>query len=399
MFVANETVEYLDSDPVEGTSTGITVCSVDYSNLKDWDKRILQSDGGSWRQSTYYGEYKRDFWHEIPVYLIASEQGVILGQLLVFFTHPYGWSLNRHGLLSLAPVLDRVFPWVYCAEGPIVFDGKRFVDVHEALYTWVIEEARRRGCVGCSLTPSFYDPFFLTHRETLKERLAKIGFLAKEKSTFVVDLDGSEEELFTRLKKEARNKVRKGEKQGIKVDKIGDTAKEADLMLQAMRETASRNSVAPITRKTFEKSSWKCLYNDGLSHGFISRSTEGHLLSSQQCVKFNGIISLGGVSYTDFSRDSSLYGNDLVQWRVIQWGLHAGCRLIDFTGVSPNSKSEKMKAIYAFKSKWGGRKLDYVEFTFEFSNIRQLVHQFITRKIGSLLKGLYRRIRFIQKLR
>ena len=393
MYVANETILRRYDDPIEYVSNGISVCSIDFSNLKDWDKRLQQNDGGSWRQSTYYGEYKRNFWGETPVYLIAHEQGIILGQLLVFFTHPYGWSLNRHGLLPFSPIFDRVCPWVYSAEGPVVFNAERFVDIYEALYLWVIEEARYRGCIGCSFVPAFYDPVFLKEKENLKERLERSGFKARQKATIIVDLNSPEEELFARLKKEARNKVRKAERQCIVVDKVDDSPGDIGLMLQAMRETAYRNRVAPITLKTFERSSWKHLYKDGLSHGFISRSVEGHLLSSQQLVEFNGIVSLGGVSYTDFSRDTSLYGNDLVQWKIIQWALKSGYRLIDFTGISPNSNSEKMRSIFAFKSKWGGRQLEYEEFIFEFSNVKKSFHQFMTRTVGSQLKRISHRLR------
>ena len=107
--VENKVID-LVTDKAESKNDGIFVSILSHFELSSWNERLLQSAGGSWRQSTYYGGYKKEFWGESPVYLVAQENGRILGQLLVLFTHPYGWSLHRYGVLPLSSVLKNILP-------------------------------------------------------------------------------------------------------------------------------------------------------------------------------------------------------------------------------------------------------------------------------------------------
>ncbi len=372
---------------------GIRVECLESSPAQEWNERLCQIPDGSWRQSTYYGEYKRDFWHEAPVYLLALCGDRIVGQLLAFFTHPYGWSLYRHGATAIAPICDRLAPWFYCFEGPVVFDEKRYLDVHAALYDWLVEEAVRRGCIGGSLIPSFYAVSYSQQRLVLREALAARAFAHHDKATLVVDLSADYETLFANLKKEARNKVRRAEKQGIQIVEAKNDAESLERLVRIMGETARRNRVAPISMPTLRCSSWAHFYEHGLSRGFVSMA-EGELLSSQQAVTFNRIMSLGGVAYTDYSRQARLYGNDLIQWHVIQWGKENGYRFVDFTGVASSSASKKMQGIYAFKSKWGGARIEYDQFTIDLPSIRGKAHRLLVNQLGASLKRWERRWRW-----
>ena len=79
-----------------------------------------------------------------------------------------------------------------------------------------------------------------------------------------------------------------------------------------------------------------------------------------------------------------------MQWHMIKWAKENGMQLLDFAGIAPQATSAKLKAIYEFKSKWGGRRLAYDEFLLDSGNIKSRARSFLTHALGSWLKGRMR---------
>lgn len=355
-----------------------------------WNNRLLGSTAGFWRQSTFFAEYKQRFWSEEPVYLIARDRaGQIAGQLLACFTHPYGWSLHRRGMLHLAPLLNICAPSFYWLDGPVIFDCDQYDEVLDALLGWMKREGKRRGCVAGKASPSVYGEDFPLCRPVLQRLYAKHGFIQHSRTTILVDLDQELETLFKNLKREARTKIRKASEQGVEVSEVRNDEEGLALLHRVMKETARRNGVPALSLETLRRSSWSYHYPQGLSRGFVS-THQGELISSQQTAVFNRIMCLGGVSYTDYSRDHRIYGNDLMQWHMIEWGKNQGMRILDFAGVAPASSSPKLRAIYEFKSKWGGREVEYAEYTLGYSSWRGRLYQSLNQALGSQLKRWHR---------
>jgi hypothetical protein len=361
----------------------------------EWDKRLCQVEDGTSRQSSYYAGYKERYYGEKPVYLVARDgDGRIVGQLLFFFTHPYGWGIHRRGWSFLTPVLETLLPSFYWFDGPVVFDRDRFAIISEALIKWVMDAAQRRGCISGRAIPSIYASDYEDQRAILGDVFARAGFAANPHATLVVDLTQDEDELFANLKREARNKVRKAQRQGVEIAAVGNDSEGLAMYHHVMEETARRNGLPAISLKNMRDTSWSYYYPHGVSKGFVS-SLEGQLVSSQQAVIFNGIMLLGSVSYTDYSREKSIYGNDLMQWHLIKWGRENGMRSLDFAGIAPHSQSPKMKAILDFKSKWGGRRIDFCDYVVAFDNPRAYAHKLLTRTLGSIIKNIERKMRKI----
>jgi len=356
----------------------------------EWNDRLSASPEGFWRQSTFFAEYKQRFWFEEPVYLVArNSAGRIVGQLLACFTHPYGWSLHRRGLLRLAPLLSALAPSFYWLDGPVIFPREAYDQVLDAFLGWMKSEGERRGCVVGKATPSVYGEDFLERRPMLQRLYGEHGFTQHARSTILVELDQDRETLFKNLKREARTKIRKATEQGVQVSEVRNDEEGLARLHRVMAETARRNGVPALSLETLRRSSWSYHYSQGLSRGFVS-THQGQLVSSQQAAVFNRIMCLGGVSYTDYSRDHRIYGNDLMQWHMIEWGNRQGMRVLDFAGVAPAAASPKLRAIYEFKSKWGGREVEYGEYTLAYSSWRGCLYQSLNRAFGAQLKRWHR---------
>jgi hypothetical protein len=357
---------------------------------QEWDSRLAAESGGAWIQSTHYNEDKRlERWEE-PVYLQSCNgEGVVLARAAALLTHPYEWGFHRRGLKSLSPLAKRLLPVLLCNNGPTIFAAEHTAALYHEFGKWVQAASLARGCIFSRFVPAYYQEAYAGNRSEIAAGLRELGFAVSPKATLVIDLDQSMDELFANLKKDARNKVRKAEKQGVEIVELGTDETSLQQLQQVMAETSRRNGLPALSQDQLKNSQWCRQHALGLMRAFVSLH-EGHLVSSQMAVVFNEIVLLGGVSYTDYSRENNIYGNDLMQWHMIKWAKENGMQLLDFAGIAPQATSAKLKAIYEFKSKWGGRRLDYDEFLLDSGNIKSRAHSFLTHAVGSWLKGRMR---------
>ncbi|MBI4489874.1 MAG: hypothetical protein HY694_12375 [Deltaproteobacteria bacterium] len=377
---------------MNGTRHGISVERMGSADPL-WNARLQSVPEGSWYQSANYGEYKRKFRSEEPVYLVAKNgRHEVAGQLLAFFTHPYEWGFHRRELTFCNPLGMKLIPSFYWLHGPTVFEQGNYEEVCRALISWMAEAGRERGCVRGRATPAVYTESLPSDNAKLDETFTQCGFSISLMATMIVDLRPDLDVLFGNLKREARTKIRKARNQGVKIVEVGNDKKGLDMLCQVMRETALRNELPPLSLKNLRQSSWSLFYDQGFSRGFVS-TYGGNLVSSQMAVIFNRTIILGGVSYTDYGRDQRIYGNDLMQWHLIEWGKENNFRLLDLAGVAPKSTSPKMQGICNFKSKWGGIEIPFCEYTIEYPSWRGYLYRTLTKAFGTRVKKLDRKLR------
>jgi len=74
---------------------------------------------------------------------------------------------------------------------------------------------------------------------------------------------------------------------------------------------------------------------------------------------FNKLIIEGGVvrSVEDFK--NKLYSQDLIKWKIIEWGVENNMKFYDLAGFNPHPQSKKEEGINRYKEKWGGEKRNY----------------------------------------
>ncbi|MDP6702098.1 MAG: peptidoglycan bridge formation glycyltransferase FemA/FemB family protein [Candidatus Latescibacteria bacterium] len=320
-----------------------------------WNRRVAQVAQGGFRQTFWYGDFKAH-WREEALYFIARDcEGRIVGQLLAICGSPWGWALERRPLPQLTQPLARwLVPRLYWHEGPLVFVERGADQVRHALLDAVVSAAKVRRCLTVEGQSSHFDPNE-RRRAAFGPVANRMGWNVDRRTTLAIDLEQDEESLWSNVRKEARTKVRKARKQDIEIVEVAGDEERLALAHSVVVETAARNGVASLSIDEF-RHSHKYHSEVGVERSFISLH-EGVPLSFQKVICHNGNALLGGVAYSDYSRDQRLYGNDLMQWHIVEQGRAAGWRWLDFGGAEPDSPDPKMQGIFRFKAKWGGQLL------------------------------------------
>ena len=323
-----------------------------------WDSRLCGAPEGSYRQTSFYAQYQGHWRRERALYLTAHIGDEPVGQMLALLGGLGAWGMARRPLSSLTlPLARRILPQMYWLEGPVLLAPSRRHEICSALLNALTEEARRCGCVNLEGVPSFYGAWSLTDREMYRKAIIDQGFQVETKRTLAVNLGIGLDGLWSNLRREARNKTRRAESDGIGVVRLDGSEDQLRGAHRIVRETAERNGLAPLCWEHF-KYSFEYHQRCGLAEEFVSLY-KGGPLSYQRVVYYNGVAVLGGISYSDYSRKFNLYGNDLMQWRMIQWAHRRGMRWLDYGGAEPDSTDPKMRSIYQFKAKWGGELIEY----------------------------------------
>jgi len=352
----------------------------------DWDVR-MDSSGASEHLTCTWKTHAQSGLLE-PLFVACSD-GEFVGGACVQVRTSFLKDAARGPLSSRAgAVLDRLYrksfrslswekgPSLATPEPSYEHFLRGFLDFIEVL-------ARDGGIVAVGHATLPYYEKETVDLEGAHEVMARYGYAADERATVLLDMKGKgEDDIWGGLAKEARRKVRKAAKQGIEVIE-GETEEDFEAYKRIRLETGRRNKI-DYSRQVARWDGYRRTIPRGVSRIFLSKQG-GDVLSGQTVTTVGSAVALGGVSYSDYSREHSLYGNDLVQWHIIKWSLEHGYTMIDWVGYELNA-TPKQKGINDFKIKWGG---EIVPFR-AYSKVFHPVRWHVSRLCSTGLSGLAR---------
>lgn len=316
-----------------------TMREVRSASQKEWDSWLQQAPGGGHIFQSYaWSVAKRDLGWK-PVRLVLERDGELCGaaQFLVFNT-------PTPGTLMYAPK----GPWIPWDDEEAVrtfFGGVRTVAERENAHTVKIE------------------PETLETNTTVKDLLGEMGFRKARydlqfKTTMIVDLHPSEDEILARMKHKTRYNIRLAARKGVEI--VEDNSQEAlDAFFDLMRITAERDGYVLRPREYF-MALWQTLYDGEHAHLFFA-THEGQKLAGMLVVTFGGKYwYLTGASSNEQRKLMPTY---LLQWEVMKWAKQHGITYYDMVAIpNPDSLNEQdpMWGLYRFKSGFGGDIAEFV---------------------------------------
>jgi peptidoglycan pentaglycine glycine transferase (the first glycine) len=303
----------------------------------EWDGWLLDSPGGGHVLQSYeWGEFKRTSgWR--PVRLVLERDGTVVGlaQFLAYDTGPF-----VPGAL-----------W-YCTKGPwLPWDDEEAV---RAFFRGVREVARRQGAHTVKIEPEV-----LEERQDAKALLEGIGFRKARydlnlKTTLVVDLSLSEEELLGRMKAKTRYNVRLADRKGVEV--VEPEFEEAwETFYEWMEATSERKEDYVLRRsRDYLYGVMRSMDDAGQGRLFFAEH-EGTPLAGMYVFTFGEKYWYMYGASSDEKRN--LKPNYVLQWEVMRWAKERSMRHYDMVGVPKPEELDEGSSlwnVYKFKEGFGG---------------------------------------------
>jgi lipid II:glycine glycyltransferase (peptidoglycan interpeptide bridge formation enzyme) len=321
----------------ERTTTLYTTTEARRITRVEWDGWLRDSPGGGHVLQSYeWGEFKRRLgWR--PIRLVLERDGAVVGlaQFLAYDTGPF-----VPGAL-----------W-YCTKGPwLPWDDEEAV---QAFFRGVREVARREGAHTVKIEPEV-----LEERQDAKALLEGIGFRKARydlnlKTTLVVDLSLSEEELLGRMKAKTRYNVRLAARKGVEV--VEPEFEEAwATFYEWMKATSERKEDYVLRRsRDYLYGVMRSMEEAGQGRLFFAEH-EGTPLAGMYVFTYGEKYWYMYGASSDKKRN--LKPNYVLQWEVMRWAKERGMRHYDMVGVpKPEELNEgsSLWNVYKFKEGFGG---------------------------------------------
>lgn len=308
-----------------------------------WDAFVIEQAGTSILQAYEWGELKREFgWN--PLRLMIEEHGTpVAGAQILLKNSPIG-------------------PMAYIPHGPLV-DWNRRELVHFTMQQ-IHKQLRRRMAVFVKVEPALKNEASIA--STLTNEGFRQGDTIQPRSTIIVDLKPSFEQLSAKLNIKMRYNMRLAERRGVTC--MEGTAADIPLFYRLMQATSQRAGFS-IHSLDYYRRIWEKLEQRGMAQLLFATYGE-HVLATTM------LFVLGNRAYSMYSGSSELHRNlkpnDFLQWESIKWAKNMGCTSYDLWGIPdevgerhesglsvemedmPGERSGELWGVYQFKRGLGG---------------------------------------------
>ena len=300
-----------------------------------WNERLLKTGLGTIFQT----EERWKLLHQIskPILLrFIDSKGSIVGQLLLDESQRFNNQNTKSKILKNMPGLKKkVFNWTY---GPVIFEKNNSSDIFSALNDLLISEK--------AVPNAWSHPIYSGEPKVMDKKFQVIDW-----GTYLIDLTKSTDELYQNIDKNSgRKNIERSEKRGVEIEQMTENTLDDyfNLVLKSRNFSVDDDE---HERKVLHMR-WNIFKPLGFS-GFLAKKSDvlvGGIIFSH----VNGHIIEAGVARSLEDTKNNLYSQDLIKWKIIEWGSKNNMKFFNLAGFNPNPKSEKEKGIQKYKKKWGG---------------------------------------------
>ena len=310
----------------------------------DWDNRLIESNLGTVYQSKEYGEHHLR-QGSTPIFLQFFEDNSIKGQLLLGTFSRFQKTDIKSKILKKMPTLKQMS--CYWTYGPTIFDNNFSEKIYDALAKFLKEKK--------FLASGWQHPLCAKGIDA-----SNSNFKLKPWSTFIIDLSQTKEKIFQSIENHSgRKNIRRSIKRGVEIEQIDDHNFNEYAKLRILQANQK------ITDEELEKRQdwWNSVKPLGYS-GFLATKDDkkigGILFSS-----FGKHIIEVGIARSKEDTENHLFSQDLLKWKIIEWGLENKMSYYNLAGFNPNPESKKEEGIFRYKKKWGGKRYDFFRLFFK----------------------------------
>jgi len=303
-------------------------------NKKTWEDFLLKSDQVNFLQSWNWGEFHQNLGHKI-------------------FRLGFFQNNQLQGLALLIKVKARRGTYLECPGGPVIdWHKKPYLD---AFINQIKKLSRPENISFLRIRPNILET--KENLDKLKShRFIKAPMHLHAETTWVLDLDKSEEELLKNMRKNTRYSIKKAQKLGVEIEKTTNQ-KDVDLLYDLQMEAVKRHKFTPFSKEYFLKQLQS--FKDDHQIQLFKASYQSKVLA----ISF--IIFYGQEAVYHYSGSSNqlrhIPASYLLQWQAIKAAKQRGLKRYNFWGITKeDNPKHRFAGVTLFKKGFGGYQLDYL---------------------------------------
>lgn len=177
------------------------------------------------------------------------------------------------------------------------------------------------------------------------------GFTYEDHLNFLIDLDQTEDMLWSKINKSGRNRIRAAEKKGVRVQEQSDAGgmNSAYRLLQVVYQRVG----VPLGDFSLFEAAREILVPRGMMKIFLAFAEDDCIGARILLTHKQRILDW----YAGADRDHNAYSpNETLVWHTLRWGKQNGFHAFDFGG---GGKPNEPYGPREFKSKFGGTQVNY----------------------------------------
>lgn len=308
--------------------------------IENWDKHVTANpNGGNMLQSAAYASVKNGSGWKVRFLVLEG-----------------GGNASHNLVLEKSfPVLGRLW---YLIKGP---DLARAADLGAALAACAqLVRSSKLKVFTIKVEPDIIDSDE-AQRELAAAHLAKAPNIQSNDSTALLDISGTEEEVFKAISSRARNAIRRAEREGCQVVRQEQGPETYRALYDLMANTVNAKGSMPLRSYEYYERFWEEFCNRGQGNFFFAYEDGKPSVGAF-------VINYGGkATYKDggSTQNRKQYGDShLVQWTAIRRMQELGCTEYDFCGTPPaariKDKTHNLYGMGMFKTSFTKTVTDFV---------------------------------------
>jgi lipid II:glycine glycyltransferase (peptidoglycan interpeptide bridge formation enzyme) len=242
----------------------------------------------------------------------------------------------------------------------------RRLTTRSIVYGGVLYEKSTRGHNAVRLLLEEYEKYasagalyteFRNHTvlDEIRPLLSSCGYHHEDHLNYLIPLDRPIEEIFNRIGRRTRKRIRKGLRSGnVEIHEV-TRSEELAGWYETLQKTYRRARVPLADRSLFD-SVLEVLYPRGMANFLSAQVADAIGACSLELIYKDTIYGWYGGTDRAFSK---VWPNEMLTWHVLDWGVSNGYRLYDFGGAG---KPGEEYGVRLFKAKFGGELVNFGRF-------------------------------------
>lgn len=326
--------------------------------LNKWDECLkMASTEANLCQSGYWARVMTQIDNSKPMLIEVTDDERLIAGLLIFHKLPFDRNLMKR-IISLKQVIIGEYrgciEWI---DGPVFFtdDDSEIISAINLMLDTLNHKARDLN-VNRIQSYGFAHSSHLAKDDNIARIFKQYNYQIKTWATYLVDLTGDEDMLFKELDHAARKNIKKSNRIDVSIYKV-TSFEDLELFYKSYKSFEESNNRA-VNPFSVAKVMWE-EDHDQYYHYYLVKLPDNSVVATLGMYTLNGVATEIASSLSPLAYELKIPAQDILHWHLLLEAKRMGCHTFDLAGISPKPTNSKEEGIRRFKSKWGGKYVEY----------------------------------------